>query len=99
MAAKPGKSDLQIQEALDILQEECAEAIVEVSKCRRFGMDSIHYKSGVKHGTALEMELGDVLAMIDILVDQGVIDRDGLEVATENKKLKLQQWSTIYGDK
>jgi len=94
---KPGKTPEQIQEALDILQEECAEAIVEVSKCRRFGFDSIHYKSGVKHGTALEMELGDVLAMIDILVEQGVLDRDGLEVATENKKLKLQQWSNIYG--
>lgn len=96
MTAKPGKSDLQIQEALDILQEECAEAIVEVSKCRRFGMGSIHYKSGVKHRTMLEMELGDVLAMIDILVDQGVIDRDGLEVASENKKLKLQEWSKLY---
>lgn len=97
MAAKPGTTESQIQEALDILQEECAEAIVEVSKCRRFGFDSIHYKSGVKHRTMLEMELGDVLAMIDILVEQGIIDRDGLEVATENKKLKLQQWSNIYG--
>jgi hypothetical protein len=97
MAAIAGKSEKQIQEALDILQEECAESIVEVSKCRRFGFDSIHYKSGVKHGTALEIELGDVIAMIDILVEQGVIDRDGLEVASENKKLKLQQWSNIYG--
>lgn len=44
----------------------------------------------------LEMEVGDVLALIDILVDQGILDRDGLEVATENKKLKLQQWSKIY---
>ena len=97
MAAKPGKSESQIQEALDILQEECAEAIVEVSKCRRFGLDSIHYKTGIKHETMLEIELGDVLAMIDILVDQGVVDRDGLEMATEDKKLKLQQWSNIYG--
>jgi NTP pyrophosphatase (non-canonical NTP hydrolase) len=97
MAAKPGTSDSQKQEALDILQEECAEAIKEVSKCRRFGMDSLHYESGVKHSTMLEMELGDVLAMIDILVEQGVVDRDGLEVASENKKLKLQKWSNIYG--
>jgi hypothetical protein len=86
----------QVQEALDILQEECAEVIVEVSKCRRFGLDSLHYKSGVKHSTMLEIEVGDVLALIDILVEQGILDRDGLEVATENKKLKLQQWSRIY---
>lgn len=86
----------QVQEALDILQEECAEVIVEVSKCRRFGLDSLHYKSGVKHSTMLEIEVGDVLALIDILVEQGILDRDGLEVATENKKLKLKQWSRIY---
>ena len=86
----------KIEEALGILQEECAEVIVEVSKIRRFGLDTVHYKSGVKHSTMLEMEVGDVLALIDILVEQGVLDRDGLEVATENKKLKLKQWSKIY---
>jgi NTP pyrophosphatase (non-canonical NTP hydrolase) len=86
----------RFQEALDILQEECGEVIVEISKCRRFGLNSIHYKSGVKHSTMLEIEIGDVLAMVDILVEQGIIDRDGIEVATENKKLKLQQWSKIY---
>jgi len=92
----PGQTREQIQETLDILQEECAEAIVEVSKIRRFGLDTLHYKSGVKHSTMLEMEVGDVLAMVDILVEQGILDRDGLEVAAENKKLKLQQWSKIY---
>lgn len=86
----------KIEEALGILQEECAEVIVEVSKIRRFGLDTVHYKSGVKHSTMLEMEVGDVLALIDILVEQGVLDRDGLEVAAENKKLKLKQWSKIY---
>ena len=91
-----GNSEEQIWEALGILQEECAEAIVEVSKCRRFGLDSVHYKTGVRHNTMLEIELGDVLAMIDILVEQGVVDRDGLELATEEKKRKLQEWSKIY---
>jgi NTP pyrophosphatase (non-canonical NTP hydrolase) len=84
------------EEALGILQEECAEVIVEVSKIRRFGLDTIHYKSGVKHSTMLEMEVGDVLAMVDILVEQGVLDRDGLKVAAENKKLKLREWSNLY---
>ena len=92
----PNKSEAQIQEALGILQEECAEVIVEVSKCRRFGLDSLHYKSGIKHSTMLEMEVGDVLALVDILVEQGILDRDGLEVAIKNKKEKLKQWSKIY---
>ena len=84
------------EEALGILQEECAEVIQEVSKIRRFGLDTLHYKSGVKHSAMLEMEVGDVLALVDILVEQGILNRDGLAVAAENKKLKLKQWSKIY---
>jgi hypothetical protein len=84
------------QETLDILQEECAEVIVEVSKCRRFGLDSVHYKTGIKHNRMLEIEIGDVLAMIDILLEQGVLDQTRLDEAKQNKKLKLKQWSKIY---
>ena len=86
----------KIQEALGILQEECAEVIVEVSKCRRFGIDSLHYKSGIKHSNMLETEIGDVLALIDILVDQGILNLDNLKEATVAKKEKLKQWSNIY---
>lgn len=93
----PGQSESQIQEAMDILQEECAEAIVEVSKVRRFGLTDVHYKSGLSHRTHLEMELGDVLAMIDILVDQGIVERAALERFALQKKDKLKQWSNIYG--
>ena len=93
----PGKSESQIQEAMDILQEECAEAIVEVSKIRRFGINEVHYKSGLTHRTQLEMELGDVLAMIDILVDQGIVGREALERFALQKKDKLTKWSNIYG--
>ena len=86
----------QVQETLDILQEECAEVIVEVSKCRRFGVDSLHYKTNLPHSTMLENEIGDVLAMIDILIDQGIISSDRLELAKQRKKEKLKQWSRIF---
>jgi NTP pyrophosphatase (non-canonical NTP hydrolase) len=86
------------QEALDILQEECAEVIVEVSKCRRFGIDSVHYRTGEPHRTMLEQEIGDVLALVDILMDQGVLDTDALEAAKEAKRLKLIQWSRIFDE-
>ena len=86
----------KIKEVLGLLQEECAEVIVEVSKCNRFGMDSNHYKTGIQHSKMLEMEIGDVLAMIDILVTQGVLDRDELDIAIQNKKEKLKLWSNIY---
>ncbi len=86
----------QIQEALDILQEECGEVIVEVSKCRRFGLESVHYKTGIKHSTMLETEVADVLALVEILIEQGLLDRATLELGIENKKEKLKQWSGIY---
>ena len=88
----------QIEEALGILQEECAEVIVEVSKIRRFGLNTAHYKSDMQHThrTMLEVEIGDVLAMVDILIDQGVINTDALEIAKQSKKLKLMQWSKIF---
>jgi NTP pyrophosphatase (non-canonical NTP hydrolase) len=86
----------QVQEALDILQEECGEVIVEVSKCRRFGLDSIHYKTGIKHATMLEIEVGDVLALVDILIEHGILDTARLDIAKEAKKEKLKKWSRIY---
>ena len=86
----------QTQETLDILQEECAEVIVEVSKCRRFGIDSAHYKTNLPHSTMLENEIGDVLAMIDLLVEQDIISSTNLELAKQRKKEKLKQWSGIF---
>lgn len=87
----------RIQEILDILQEECAEVIVEVSKCRRFGVDSVHYKTGQSHRSMLEQELGDVLAMMRLLVESGVVSMDALEAAGERKIEKLHKWSNIFG--
>ena len=84
------------EEALGILQEECAEVIVEVSKCRRFGFDSQHYRTGILHSKMLEIEVGDMLALVDILVEQGILSTEGLDVARANKKEKLKLWSRIY---
>jgi NTP pyrophosphatase (non-canonical NTP hydrolase) len=88
----------KIAEALGILQEECAEVIVEVSKCRRFGIDSKHYNTEQLHKDMLTEEVGDVMAMIDILVDQEVLNRVDIIRASLRKKEKLKQWSTIFKD-
>jgi NTP pyrophosphatase (non-canonical NTP hydrolase) len=86
----------KIAEALGILQEECAEVIQEVSKIRRFGIDTISHKSGVSHATMLEMELGDVLCLVDYLVEKDIIGQEGLTQAKRNKQIKLEKWSKIY---
>ena len=87
----------KINETLVILQEECAEVIQEVSKCFRFGIDAMH-KDGMVHRSKLEMEIGDMLAMVDILLDQGVITQKNLVLAKQNKVNKLKIYSSIYED-
>jgi len=86
----------KILEAVGILQEECAEVIVEASKIRRFGLDEISHHTGVTHRETLAMEVGDMLALVDILLDQGVLDSVQLDVAKQRKIEKLKKWSSIY---
>jgi hypothetical protein len=84
-------------EALVILQEECAEVIQEVSKCFRFGINDLN-NDGVKHSLVLEKEVADMLCMVDILVEQGVLDLTRLETGKVEKQTKLKKWSKLYED-
>lgn len=86
----------RIKEALELLQEECAEVIVEASKCKRFGLNTTHYKTGVEHSAMLEQEIGDVLALVDILIEEGVVGHVGLIDAKLKKQEKLKKWSNLY---
>ena len=86
----------QEREVMNILSEECAEVIQAVSKCHRFGLTN--YKPGKPKTNCehLEEEIGDLLAMVDILLDIGVVNQVSLDVAKKAKIEKLKQWSTIY---
>lgn len=90
-----GLVEIKTQEALIILQEECAEVIQEVSKCFRFGITNLN-KDGVRHSVMLNTEVGDMLALVDILVDQGILDPNALDFAKQNKIEKLKKWSKLY---
>lgn len=86
----------QLKEVMDITQEECAEVIQAISKISRFGLDN--YKPGKPKTNRehLEEELGDMLAMVDILLENNVVTQANLDIAKEAKKEKLKIWSTIY---
>jgi hypothetical protein len=83
------------KEILVIAQEECAEVIQEISKCFRFGIDSVH-KSGTIHRTVLEHEVGDLLCMIDLMINNGIINKENVDTAKEFKKVKLEKYSSIF---
>jgi NTP pyrophosphatase (non-canonical NTP hydrolase) len=84
------------KEILTILQEECAEVIVEVSKCFRFGPDQMMEGVDVTNMQRLQKELGDLQAMIELLIDNKVgITTQGLKEAKKAKFQKLKQWSNL----
>jgi len=84
------------KEILNILQEECAEVIVEVSKCFRFGPDQMMAGLDVTNMQRLQKELGDLQAMIELLIDNKVgVTTQGLKEAKKAKFEKLKQWSNL----
>jgi len=90
------KMNAREKEVLDILQEECAEVIQAVSKINRFGADNVKPGKPKTNREHLEEELGDMMAMIDIMLELDIVDMDNLEIAKKAKIEKLKQWSNIY---
>jgi NTP pyrophosphatase (non-canonical NTP hydrolase) len=82
-------------EVMDIAQEECAEVIQAISKIRRFGIDNAKPGTEYTNRQHLEEELGDVLAMIDILMINEVVSWANLHRAKRAKIEKLKKWSEI----
>jgi len=83
------------KELLLIVQEECAEVIQAVSKCERFGIDN--YKPGKPKTNRehLEEEVGDLLAMLDLLIERHIVSFNNVSIAKRAKFDKLKQWSNI----
>ena len=86
------------KEAMDILQEECGEVIVAVSKISRFGLDNLKPGKSKTNREHLEEELGDLYAMIEILQEMDVVSWTNIEKASVAKREKLKQWSNIFTD-
>lgn len=88
--------DAKTKEILDITQEECAEVVVAVSKISRFGIDNFKPGKPKTNREHLEEEVGDLLAMVDLMIEHKIIDINSVDVARAAKKDKLKQWSNIY---
>lgn len=76
-------------ELLTIFMEECAEATVEASKLIRFGSETF---GGVHK---MEVEVGDLLCMIGLLEEYGIIDLQQVDEHKKVKREKLKKWSGL----
>jgi NTP pyrophosphatase (non-canonical NTP hydrolase) len=87
--------DNETKEIFCIVQEECAEVTQAISKVFRFGMDSSYNMRTNRQ--RLEEETGDLLAMIDIMIEKCIISDANVNQARKAKREKLKKWSTIKG--
>lgn len=87
----------QTKEIFCIAQEECAEVTQAISKIFRFGFDSEHPHTRKTNKQSLEEEIGDLLAMVDIMVEKCIISDNEINYARKAKREKLKKWSTIEG--
>lgn len=80
-----------LKDVMAILQEECAEVIQAVSKINRFGMENGW--NGVSNRQSLITEIGDVMAILQILIDETDINITEYElmdaVKAKHKKLEM----------
>jgi NTP pyrophosphatase (non-canonical NTP hydrolase) len=81
-------------EALIIMQEECGEVVQSIAKIFRFGMNDVYQE--ISNKERLEKEVGDLLCMVDILIERGVISDSVVNEARHSKREKLESWSNIF---
>ena len=74
-------------ELMLITMEECGELIEACSK-------TIRCEDYVDHPKMIE-EVGDVLLMIDLIIDKGLVRREDLEARKKIKLEKLKKWSNL----
>ena len=82
------------KQILLICQEECAEVVQAISKVFRFGMESEY--NGRTNYQRLTEETGDLLCMIQLLMEKGILNESAVYHAALNKRNKLEQWSDIF---
>ena len=78
------------EEMLVITMEECGELIQACSKMIRFDEPC--------DAKQLQEEIGDVMCMIEILKDGGLVTDEQIQKRMALKKEKLMKWSLLFSE-
>jgi NTP pyrophosphatase (non-canonical NTP hydrolase) len=86
------------KEVMLIAQEECAEVIQAISKVFRFGMDDVHPTTNKSNKDSLEEEVGDLMCMLELMQEHGIVNSINVLNANVRKRNKLKKWSSIFNN-
>lgn len=78
-----------------VTMEECAEIQQDTSKLLRFGKGNHHPDSDVTNGYHLMKEYYQLQAMIEMMVEHGIVDElpeEEIKNIKDNKKLKVNHY-------
>tara|TARA_B100001113_G_scaffold205038_1_gene168128 strand:- start:408 stop:659 length:252 start_codon:yes stop_codon:yes gene_type:complete len=78
----------KLQELMTITMEECGELIQACSKSIRC--------DDYENNDDLKEELGDVLCMIELIKENGLISQRELDNQVNIKRMKLMKWSKLF---
>jgi NTP pyrophosphatase (non-canonical NTP hydrolase) len=80
-------------ERLALLLEELGESQQAIGKILRHGYESVNpLHAGPPNRAALEREIGDVLAALDLMVDAGDLKRSLIETARRKKHERVEKY-------
>ena len=79
----------KLNELMAITAEECAELTHECMKVFRFGLEQ-------NNRDRLLKEAGDVMAMIEIMIENDILTKEEISARITVKKDKLKIWSNLY---
>lgn len=88
----------KIDHLLVILSEECSEITKEVSKALRFGLDDKEPGQDLTNREKIQQEYTDLMGVIALLVNEGVIT-NSLDVEGMNNKIQKIKRFMEYSEK
>lgn len=90
----------QTEHLLTCLAEECAEVQQAIAKALRFGLDDVNPSAGITNAQDIGREFIDVVSVMEMLVDSGVINLPPNRLArTEQKKSRVKEWMVYAAER
>jgi NTP pyrophosphatase (non-canonical NTP hydrolase) len=94
---KSYKTPFELPKGLDwelllILMEECDEVSQRSSKAQRFGAREVQSGQDLDNVQRLSMEIGDLLHVVDLLRERGLVEDEWVEKGKKHKARQLAKY-------